>query len=463
MLGLIGDFLYLQLDRGFFGVSVNSSTTKFIDHGEAVVNPLMGYAPPADNMEAVGDNTLVYVEITWKDWEPEKNQYDIEKLEKQFNLNTWKNSGKRVVLRFVCDIPGKDTHKDIPDWLYEKTDGDGMWYDNSYGKGYAPNYADTYFIERHKMAIEALGNYYGQDSFIAYVELGSLGHWGEWHVAYSEGLPRIPDEQTCTAYIQPYLDAFPNAKLLMRRPFQWVSEYGMGVYNDMSGDTESTLEWLDWINYGGDYTEPIKSWKLMAIPRIWEKSPVGGEFTSSKPMKNMIVNDLDVTQQLLKKSHMTFIGPKTPVTASNVKGMTDQINTVLKSIGYRYIIKKSMVKLSETGRITVILDWENTGVAPMYWDWPVFLYLLDDNGDITYKQEVDMKLTSLLPGRTLTTETVIESNNVLKKDGEIGIGIEDPLSGKAVISFAMQCEKIEGISVIGSYGEYKIMGKIKKD
>ena len=26
-----------------------------------------------------------------------------------------------MVFRFVCDLPGDEPHRDIPDWLYEKT------------------------------------------------------------------------------------------------------------------------------------------------------------------------------------------------------------------------------------------------------------------------------------------------------------------------------------------------------
>ena len=81
---------------------------------------------------------------------------------------------------------------DIPWWLYEKTEEDGTWYDGEYGKGYSPDYNNKVFIEEHEKAIKALGEHFGKDGLISYIELGSLGHWGEWHVNYSEGITRIP-------------------------------------------------------------------------------------------------------------------------------------------------------------------------------------------------------------------------------------------------------------------------------
>ena len=52
------------------------------------------------------------------------------------------------MLRFVCDLPGKEAHRDIPDWLYAET-GDGMDYDIDYGRGYCPNYANAVFRKEH--------------------------------------------------------------------------------------------------------------------------------------------------------------------------------------------------------------------------------------------------------------------------------------------------------------------------
>ena len=43
-------------------------------------------------------------------------------------------------------------------------------------------------------AVEALGEHLGKDGLISYIELGSLGHWGEWHVNYSAGIQRLPNE-----------------------------------------------------------------------------------------------------------------------------------------------------------------------------------------------------------------------------------------------------------------------------
>lgn len=62
--------------------------------------------------------------------------------------------------------------------IYEKTDHAGTWYDMEYGKGYAPDYNNEQMIQYHKRAVNALGEHFGRDGLVSYIELGSLGHWG---------------------------------------------------------------------------------------------------------------------------------------------------------------------------------------------------------------------------------------------------------------------------------------------
>ncbi len=154
-----------------------NTTVQFTESGEPIKNPLTGYAPPAENGAVCADSNLVYIGLTWADWEPEESVYAIDTLEETYQIERWKREHKHALLRFVCDIPGDEMHKDIPEWLYQKT-GEGTDYGTSYGKGYSPNYANAFFRQKHQEAVEAVTVDYNEDDFIAYVELGSLGHWG---------------------------------------------------------------------------------------------------------------------------------------------------------------------------------------------------------------------------------------------------------------------------------------------
>ncbi|MBO5293078.1 MAG: DUF4832 domain-containing protein [Lachnospiraceae bacterium] len=426
------------------GLLIEHCNYSYSTSGETFQNPMMGFAPSADYAEAVGENTLVYVDVTWRELEPVEGQYDFAGINAENHLEEWKAMGKKVVFRFVCDRPSEEAHMDIPDWLYGKT-GDGSFYDMDYGKGYSPDYRNETLIAYHKKAIEALGREYGQDSFFCYVELGSVGHWGEWHVKYDEGLARIPEEQVCRQYITPYLDAFPHAKLLMRRPFEAVREYGLGVYNDMAGYEKDTGEWLTWIQEGAVYDEAEQTLTLPACPQIWNRAPVGGEFTSRISMEEILSGEKERTKALLQSSHMTFIGPKCPQACEEELLYPQEVDEIRRNLGYRYGVTDASIRYNRlTGYAEVSFRLTNYGTAPMYFEWPVCLYQLDGNGQVAERFETDIRLTELCQGMS---EKVKVRMKVGRQEGSrempfIAVGIENPESGETEVYLDMKAESI---------------------
>ena len=135
----------------------DSEIREYTASDAVLYNPLMGFAPEADYEEAVGEHTLVYLEVLWKEIEPEEGAYDFTSLEERNLLSRWREEGKHVVLRFICDKPSEEVHMDIPQWLYDKT-GDGTFYayDETH-QGYSPDYNNPVFIEAHRKVIAALG------------------------------------------------------------------------------------------------------------------------------------------------------------------------------------------------------------------------------------------------------------------------------------------------------------------
>ncbi|MDO5408031.1 MAG: DUF4832 domain-containing protein [Eubacteriales bacterium] len=408
-------------------------------------NPLMGYAPCAWKKEVGDDVSLLYVDITWRELEPEEGVFDWETIWRENQLDRWKREGKHVVLRFLCDLPGEEAHMDIPDWLYEKTGEQGDWYDMEYGCGFSPDYSNATLIRYHEKAVRAMGEKLGQDGLVSFVELGSLGHWGEWHVNYHAGIRRLPGEAVREQYVTPWLEAFPHAKVLMRRPFTPAARYGLGLYNDMTGDTDSTEEWLNWIRHGGDFEQTREQGALQPMKECWKTAPVGGEFTSSLSMKQMLDTRLDETLRLLKQSHVTFLGPKT-ADETYAEGYW----SVLENMGYRLRISKAALRQDGDGAV-LTLTWENDGAAPFCQNWQVQVYVEDKNGQITETRRVSLQLPELLPGHVIRTETRLESDDLTKKcraGQRILIGIVDPMTGKDAVRLAMKAERNQGRTVL---------------
>ena len=277
------------------------------------------------------------------------------------------------------------------------------------------------------------------------MELGSLGHWGEWHIKTGEGLVPMPGEAIRDEYVADYEAAFPTAKLLMRRPFNITAAHGLGVYNDMTGHEKDTAEWLGWLQNGGWYGEEPNA--LAPMPAFWQSAPVGGEFTSSLSMQDMLRKELPRTLHLLEASHMSFIGPKTaPV--KYAKGY----NAVLKQLGYRLRVTELKLTPCADG-VCAELTVANEGAAPFYWEWPVNLYVEDAAGSTLYTARLPLSLPKLMPGDSQKASVKLEGADAQellsggwkrRSPKHLTIGIVDPMTGRDAVRFAMKAEQKNG-------------------
>lgn len=425
------------------GIKAQAKTTVekvFKKSDEVVYNPLIGYAFPADTISAVADNNLVYVDLTWREWEPEKDVYDIERLKKDNYLDRWRTEGKHVVFRFILDRPTSVSERDIPDWLYKETNKDGKWYETSYGKGFSPNYANEYLIKRHEKALLELGKFFS-DGFLSYVQLGSVGHWGEWHTNVSEKLPALPSEVILGQYVEHYNQAFPQAHKMMRYPMPWVKDNGFGVYNDMLGNQKQTDKMVQAIKSGGKYSHSVDTIYYKSVKNIWEQAPVGGEFTSDRSWSSLLNYNFTDTLSMVDTMHMTFIGPKAPVKKNLSHTLYDNIDIVRQRLGYSYWISKAAYK---NGELT--LHWQNDGLAPMYWDWPVYVYIYNQSGEKIVEYPIKLELSTLLNGQMQTTNTKIN----LKTTGvyQLGVAVVDPMTKKPAVQLEMQTEHKNKVAML---------------
>lgn len=433
-----------------FNLVNTDQVIKFQKISEPISNPMIGWAPWATLQQINQPHTLVYADLTWREFEPAEGKYDFRRFEETRRLTYWRANGQRVVFRFVADQPGSDVHLDIPDWLFEKMDGDGEFYDNEYGMGFSPNYANPVFLKYHQLAIKALGQRYGQDDFIAFIELGSLGHWGEWHT--HPALEHLPPADIRDRYVMHYREAFPQTQLLMRRPFSIARKLNLGLYNDMTADYDATTEWLNWIANGGDYL-PEEPDSLVPMSDAWKKAPIGGEQPPSLSNDQVYGADLEQTLQLLQESHATFIGPGSPYDVDPGGPLQSGLDRVLTTIGYRiYLDQVRMPRLVRYGRnIKITFTFSNDGIAPMYYNWPTRLLLFDENGDMIQTYTLDVDLRQILPGQLRDVDTVVPVGFLTNGSYSIGVAILDPLTDLPAVEFANENLREDLIQDVGSF------------
>ena len=167
-------------------------------------------------------------------------------------------------------------------------------------------------------------------------------------------------------------------------------------------------------------------------------------------MQDMLEKDLARTVQLVKDSHMSFIGPKT-AQAEYTKGH----NAVLRELGYR--LRVTQLKLAPCeGGVSAVLTVTNEGAAPFYWDWAMNLYVEDAGGTALQTVRLPLALPELLPGQTrqvtVTLEGAQDLLNVWKQlfgdRKRLTVGIVDPMTGRDAVRFAMKAQQKNGRTVL---------------
>ena len=390
-----------------------NSTTTYSTTDAPIQNPHMGIASDAEK----NPDSLAYIEVTFRELQPDSpDSYAFSAIDRKNNVSTLKARGKHAVLRFIADKPGDSIHTDLPDWLMSETD-DGSYYALDFGMGYSPNYSNETFIFYHQKAVKALADHY-DDGFVSFVEIGSLGHLGNWHIQFDSGLEPIPRASVQSRYISHYTDAFQNAKLLLPFPFYAVKQQNLGLYNT---ETENNT-WIKLIEKGGNYTESGEKSTLFSVPDFWKTAPSGYHYSTEIAIDTMISS--------IQNAHTTYMVSK-EIPDSKVK------DTLVKNMGYRLgVTRVSIIQERDSDEISVCLDWVNEGLSPLYFDLPAYLY----NQKNAVLANVDIELPSLLPGEKLTTETVI-NKNVVPKGTTLYLGIADPMTGKPAVKLVSNQEE----------------------
>ncbi|MDO5131413.1 MAG: DUF4832 domain-containing protein [Eubacteriales bacterium] len=415
-------------------------------------NPLIGYAPRAERQEDCAGTDLVFILLPFSEWEPQEGVFDIAGIEEKYHVAAYKSQGKQAVLRFVCDSPRADAHRDIPEWLYLKT-ADGMAYDDESGKGYAPAYGNAAFLDAHGKALQALAAWCAQDSFVAYVELGSVGRDGAWGAWASTAPGLIPSEEILEQIARQYEEAFPEesgVRLLCSAGFERISR--AGSWSDCLGENSRTAEWaaqsVDSAVIVGAESDPeagargdggaenkagagtqeaadaARAESGSGQGSLWTREPVGGGMTETVPMKELLMEKLSDTLYQIRSCRPSFIGPVCPDAEQQKSNGSEMI---LRNVGYCIYLSRLQTTVDYIeDSLQFHLTFSNIGEAPMYWDWPVKMYLYDREGKLIQEQSLALSLSSLLPDSEITVTGSVPYSTELLRGYSVGISITNP-------------------------------------
>ncbi len=177
------------------------------DTGAELANPGMGWVlhyydnvpahygsklAPSDTLDDWPGLTVIYLRIPWSYLEPEEGQFNWSVLDTP--AQRWVAKGKQIALRISCSESW--TRWATPEWVakagakgYNFRPGKGVEAD---GPFWEPDYDDPVFLAKLDQFLAALARRYDGQGDVAFVDVGSLGVWGEGHTWASSKRPILP-------------------------------------------------------------------------------------------------------------------------------------------------------------------------------------------------------------------------------------------------------------------------------
>jgi len=383
-------------------------------------NPLKGWCTYTFAGQLHQPYSFVYRYVTWKELEPTEGNYQFAQWEKK----AWDDpmsKGKPVVIRVDIDYPGSPSG--IPDWLLAK--GLKTRHYTDYGGGNSPDYDNPDLVDGLEKLIAAMGQRYDHNPRVAFVALGLLGFWGEWHTYPHTDW--FASDATQQRIVDAYHKAFPDKILVARYAKGYLGQQDwIGYHDDMfPSDTDSGQDWM--------FLPQIRA---SGRTENWRHAVVGGEMEPQAANK-WLGDGFATTMHALETGHFTWVGPYNPGMEPNqTPQFVERSQEMVRRMGYQYCLQQIQYtpEIVNGGLLKVAITAENQGVAPFYYNWPVKLALISSDGAVAATLPLDADIRTWQPGAF----TITASQDVRTNPGtyQLAIGIFDPLTGQPDIRFA---------------------------
>ncbi|RYG42047.1 DUF4832 domain-containing protein [bacterium] len=401
-----------------------------------VTNPLKGYAPYVD---AIKDTTIpftmVYHDASWAELEPERGVWKFDEWAAR-TMRAAPSRDKRAILRVYVDYPNRKPGG-IPQWLLDSGVKTTAYSD--YGGGLAPDYADPKFRSGIKRLIAEMGRRWNKDPQVAFIQIGLLGFWGEWHTYPRTELfaPAIVQKEVIDAMRA----AFPDKPLMARNAADYVGQQTwLGFHDDMI--PEDTLGPEEW--------KFLPTLRASGRENNWKIAPTGGEMVPGAA-KRWLGEGWATTLQAVRDTHFSWIGPYCPLLETGDATFKARAIELSQKSGYQFRLTRvrHAGRVAPSGGLNVQVEGMNEGVAPMYGHWPVRIAVLDASGAEVGGGRSPSDPFSWLPGKFFFGAKFPAP----KTPGHyrIALGLIDPWTQRSAVRFANPLPVENGWTILSEF------------
>ena len=355
------------------------------DNGSALINPGMGWVMHYyDNGArygstiATGDDlswfpgcSVAYFRLPWAHLEPEEGKFNWNAVDTP--AQQWISRGGQIAFRITCSETMKEA---TPEWVakagaktirWQWDEKNKKWGRNPEGKFWECVPDDPVYLEKLGNFLKAFAARYDGRKEVAFVDIGSVGIWGEGHTGRTIQLSSEETQRIVIKHTDLHLKYFKKTRLIVNDDFT----------ADKVSQTSPAIEYA--LSKGLGWRDD----SIMVQPKFWFHEEQAGLFWPQAPTiiesahyqyaKDKKLWSGKTLLDAIESHHASYCsihGNPKEIFEENREG----VSAINKRLGYRFqarriVYPKKVVSNKdpkEARPFEVIFSFANAGVAPSY-------------------------------------------------------------------------------------------------
>ncbi len=431
-------------DKGWYHHMLDNGVGKYLIQDEADLSNF----PGMDHL---------YLRLAWAFLEPEEGKYDWSYIDEI--VEKYVPMGYKISFRISCKETGA-----VPTSIPHEIDGIGYatpyWVKKAGAKGidrpefgppvWTPDWDDPVYLEKLDNFHKAFAGKYDGKPWVRYVDVGSIGDWGEGHTWKSTRVDATMNE--IKTHINLYLKHYQKTQVIItddliysgkseseqQELLEFALKNGVSFRDDsplVQGTTRAHLDtWA--VRSPLFFQEAFKTMPTVFELEHYPKVKANGDWrgkNGSEIIPELGVSGADIFRNSMKIIHPTYIGFHGYL-GEWLHDNPDLTKELLNLSGYWYFPKSVSTTKYRNGELTFEIEWLNKGVAPAYSSYQLRGKLIptDKTAESIDFVIEDSGNKKWMPQQMITEKYTVKLSE--KPQGEFGLAIQlfDVKSGKPV-------------------------------
>jgi len=332
----------------------------------------------------------LYLRLAWSYLEPIEGQYDWHRIDEV--VAKYVPLGYKIAFRITSKETGKypgsvgqelnGAQYATPIWV-QKAGAKGTVCDVWNTKSWTPVWGDPIYLAKLDQFQKAFAKKYDGQPWLRYVDIGSIGEWGEGHTSFSTKIS--PTVTEVKANMDVYLKNFKKSQLICTDDLIY--------YGKSDADTKTLYDYAVSKGISMRDDSPLVEWYLQNNLKTW--SVTNPEFFNPLYLTKPIVFELqhygmvkregnwigkngsgiipkygysgaEIMIKAIEAMHATYIGYH-GFCEEWLADNPDLTNQLANRCGYWYFpVNASYTSVMKAGKNEIKITWLNKGVAPAY-------------------------------------------------------------------------------------------------